>query len=106
MIKKWHVIANRTAQSILGAASAVCKDENGRELEFDTHGAAQAYKDKLNAGCSSGNVFYTVEPKETVPLTPCCHAPYVSALSPTGYMCDKCGKTLKHPVLGNAWAAR
>lgn len=62
MIKKWIVMAHRTAGSRLGAAQAPCKDENGKVLEFETKGSADAYKSQLNEGCRSGNVFYTTEP--------------------------------------------
>jgi hypothetical protein len=62
MIKKWIVRAHRTAQSSFGAATSPCKDENGKVLEFETKGAADAYKNRLNEGCRSGNVFYTTEP--------------------------------------------
>lgn len=62
MIKKWIVMAHRTSGSVLGAANSPCKTENGKVLEFETKGAADAYKNQLNEGCRSGNVFYTTEP--------------------------------------------
>lgn len=57
---KFIVRANRTAGSALGAASAPCKDENGRVLYLDEKDANE-YCKRLNDGCRSGNVFYTVE---------------------------------------------
>lgn len=64
MIKKWIVMAHRSAASVLGRAEAPCKGADGKILEFETSGSAEAYRNLLTAGCRSGNVFYTVCPRQ------------------------------------------
>ena len=63
MIKKWIVMAHRTAGSRFGAAESPCKDGKGKILEFETSGSAHAYKNNLTDGLKSANVFYTVCPQ-------------------------------------------
>lgn len=60
MADKFVVMAHRSGASVLGEAHLRCK-QDGKVLEFSKEGAEQ-YARKLNEGCQSSNVHYTVEP--------------------------------------------
>jgi hypothetical protein len=61
MKETWIVMAHRSGASVLGEAHLRCK-QDGEVIEFSSKAAAEFYAEKLNKGCQSSNVHYTVEP--------------------------------------------
>ena len=57
----YGVWAVRSGASIFGHAEAWCK-EDGKPLEFDTHGAAEAYAREMNIK-TTANVHYYAQEK-------------------------------------------
>lgn len=57
METKYGIIANRSAASICGSATAWLKD-NGQPMEFETYSQAAQEAHRLNCNCHSPNVSY------------------------------------------------
>jgi len=59
----YEVKAIRGAGSIFGAAVSVCKDKEGKPLEFNSEEEARQYKQTITEGLRTSNVTYVVQPK-------------------------------------------
>jgi hypothetical protein len=55
------VIAHRRNGSVFGAATAICKDADGKEKTYPTRDAADSAAKRYNDRTTSPNVYYTVE---------------------------------------------
>jgi hypothetical protein len=57
--ERFAVLARRSGASVFGAAAAICKDINGKEIHYQTMEEAEAEAARLNEWVKSANVRYS-----------------------------------------------